>query len=313
MKPGRIGSTTLLAALALGAAATGADPLFESRSPDRPRLVRAGDFNADGVPDLAIAHALSNQIAILLGDGAGGFRPADSSPFDAPLRPTGLAVMDLDNDPAGGDDLVVVGNRSGTMVVFTTSVPDPIATIPQARFLLDASFLLGFGPASVILAQLDPDGEVDAVVSLTGQDELSILAGLTGGNFSVESNTTVTDDTSTRPTAGPDSLAAGDWDGDGDTDLAVANTREGRIALLLGNGNRTFQAPVFLAPCSGCAVPRGLALGRIDPDPIDDLVVPFSGGICSGGANDGGNCLTDGDCPLVTCGLSERIAIYRGN
>ena len=41
----------------------------------------------------------------------------------------------------------------------------------------------------------------------------------------------------------PDSVAVGDFNGDGKADLAVANRRTAmRVSVLLGNGNGTFQS-----------------------------------------------------------------------
>ncbi|MGH8100074.1 MAG: choice-of-anchor J domain-containing protein [Chthoniobacterales bacterium] len=41
-----------------------------------PNSVAVGDFNGDGNQDLAMANANSNNVSVLLGDGAGGFGPA---------------------------------------------------------------------------------------------------------------------------------------------------------------------------------------------------------------------------------------------
>ena len=42
---------------------------------------------------------------------------------------------------------------------------------------------------------------------------------------------------------GPYDLVAGDFNGDGRTDLAVANYNDNDVSVLLGNGNGTFAAP----------------------------------------------------------------------
>ena len=40
---------------------------------DSPESVATGDFNGDGVTDLATANEFGNSISILLGDGTGGY------------------------------------------------------------------------------------------------------------------------------------------------------------------------------------------------------------------------------------------------
>ena len=45
----------------------------------------------------------------------------------------------------------------------------------------------------------------------------------------------------------PDALVAGDFNGDGRTDLAVANYGANDVSVLLGNGDGTFQTQVTYA------------------------------------------------------------------
>src|SRR5713101_64703 len=41
-----------------------------------PAFVAVGDFNRDGVPDLAVANGLSSTVSVLLGKGDGSFQAA---------------------------------------------------------------------------------------------------------------------------------------------------------------------------------------------------------------------------------------------
>src|SRR2546427_12660590 len=54
--------------------------------------VALGDFNGDGVADLAVANYLAGTVAVLLGNGDGTYRPAPS----VPAAPNAWAI-------AGGD------------------------------------------------------------------------------------------------------------------------------------------------------------------------------------------------------------------
>src|SRR5712691_2414723 len=69
--------------------------------------VAVADFNGDGTPDLAVASASyrSNDVSILLGDGAGSFRPAPGSPVKLPSDPARIMTADFDGD--GKVDLAV--------------------------------------------------------------------------------------------------------------------------------------------------------------------------------------------------------------
>ena len=49
---------------------------------------------------------------------------------------------------------------------------------------------------------------------------------------------------------------AGDFTGDGRTDLAVANFYDNDVSILLGNGDGTFQSPVTYAVGSVSIRPR---------------------------------------------------------
>jgi hypothetical protein len=80
------------------------------------------------------------------------------------------------------------------------------------------------------------------------------------------------------PTPGknPAAIVAGDLDSDGRLDLAVANTTDKSVGVLMGNGDGTFQSPV--ASATGI-FPDRILIVDFDPDGKKDLAVSGPGGI----------------------------------
>ncbi len=76
-----------------------------------PYSVVVGDFNGDGVQDLA--HSKLNNsavnITVLLGNGSGGFVAAPGSPFPVGANPSSLVVADFNGD--GFQDLAVANSN----------------------------------------------------------------------------------------------------------------------------------------------------------------------------------------------------------
>jgi len=84
----------------------------------------------------------------------------------------------------------------------------------------------------------------------------------------------------------PDSVAVGDFNGDGKLDLAVANEGSGNVSVLLGNGHGTFQAAVDYGAGTD---PDSVAVGDFNGDGKLDLVV------ANGGSNNISILLGNGD------------------
>jgi hypothetical protein len=78
------------------------------------------------------------------------------------------------------------------------------------------------------------DGNLDLTITLFSRDRtVSILLGNGDGTFQAPVNYGVG--------VSPFSVATGDFNGDGELDLAVANEGSDTVSILLGNGDGTFQ------------------------------------------------------------------------
>jgi hypothetical protein len=211
--------------------------------------VAVGDFNGDGLLDLAVADYGSNSVSVLLGNGDGSFQVPLN--FAAGSKPASVAVGDFNGDGQldlavanyvfGGSVSVLLGNGDGTF---------------QAPLNFDA----GNHPKSVAVGDFNGDGLLDLAVANYGSSNVSVLLGNGDGTFQPARNVAV----GPRATA----VAVGDFVGDGVLDLAVLS---GTVRVLLGNGDGTFQTtPVSYVAGSS---PMSVAVGDFNGDSSLDLAV----------------------------------------
>ncbi len=95
-----------------------------------PEAVRTGDFNSDGILDLAVANAKDNTVSILLGNGDGTFTQASGSPVSVGAFPFFVAVADFNGD---GFADIAVSNESDSTVSILLGHGDGTFARPAAR------------------------------------------------------------------------------------------------------------------------------------------------------------------------------------
>ena len=152
-------------------------------------------------------------------------------------------------------------------------------------------YTVGNAPISVAIADFNKDGHPDLAVANQTDGTISILQGNGDGTFTVPTGAcaatpatpavfpsciqlpSVTSGTTTTA-ASPSAIVTGDFDGDGNTDLAVTDMANNRVLILLGNGDGTFQAP--LTHATGTS-PVALVAEDFDGDGHPDLAVVNQG------------------------------------
>ena len=199
----------------------------------QPTSLAVGDFDGDGRADLAATEPRSSHtIAVLLSNRDGTFRApvhfgAGIDPislvtghFNGDRRPD-LAAFDL----SGYDVNVLLGNGDGTF-----------------QSLWQSETEAGVHPWSAVAGDFDGDHRLDLAVANAISGDVSVLLGNGDGTFRAQGQFEV--GAGPTPWVTSTSLVAGDFNGDGRPDLAVANFLSDDIAILLGNGDGNFQTQV---------------------------------------------------------------------
>jgi hypothetical protein len=229
--------------------------------------VAAGDLNGDGNPDLLTDSWGNDHVAVLLGDGKGGFRPG-------PLLAVGkhpyqrVRIADVDGDGKGdilttnleGDDVtVLLGDGKGG---FKPSAGSP--------------FPCGDSPFFVAIGDINGDGKPDLAVvnspsstaDRRGRDGLTLLLGDGKGGFKMMAGS---------PFATgkiPNRLAIGDVNGDGVADVAVTNTDSDSISLfLMSRGGSVASASTIAVGRK----PQGIAIHDLNGDGKAEIIVADGG------------------------------------
>lgn len=232
------------------------------------QFVVAGDFNADGKADLAVANGQEHfddprAVSILLGRGNGTFQPRRG--YSGASNPRSIATGDLNGD--GKVDLAVANGSTSQAVSDKVSI---LLGTGTGAFRPAVHYRAGLDPRSVAIGDFNGDGKADlAVANSAGltmnPGDVAILLGVGNGTFQPAVNYSA----GTKPF----SVAVGDFNSDGKADLAVANLLSG-VSVLLGNGNGSFQPAVNVWAGTG---PFSVAVGDFNLDGKADLAVVRNG------------------------------------
>src|SRR3954451_384088 len=234
---------------------------------DAPNQIVTADFNLDTRPDLAVVNSSSDNVTILLGDGAGGFTPAPGSPVTVGQTPKSVAVGDFNND--GKPDFVADNFIGGSVSVF---LGDGAGGFIEAN---NSPVAMAGGPIYVATGDFNADGLADLATANISPAGIGILVGTGNGGVTPAPGSPDPDGTNTFPQG----LAVGDLNGDTRLDIAVANHMSSTVNVLLGSGSSgvvgflpAVGSPFLTAngPTAGNG-PANIAIGDVNGDGKPDL------------------------------------------
>ncbi len=248
-----------------------------------PISVSSADLDEDGHADLAVANFGTDDVTILLGDGAGAF--SAMPPVAAGVDPGAAAVSDVNGD--GDLDLVVANFNGGDVSVALGN--------GNGAFGAATSFPVGAQPIAISAVDLNGDAIVDLATANFGSDTVSVLLGNGDGTFGVATGISV----GTEPIA----LAAADLNGDSIVDFATADFGSDTVSIALGNGDGTF-APAAAFAAAGTS-PRAVAVTDLDGDLYVDLAVAgFGSNTVSLFSGDGSGGFSPAATPSIAVGAT---------
>ncbi|MFZ0689830.1 MAG: FG-GAP-like repeat-containing protein [Acidobacteriaceae bacterium] len=215
-----------------------------------------GDFDGDGIPDLAVVEGSTGTVQLWSGNGDGTFTLKSTTA--AGSGPTSAVAGDFNAD--GNLDLAVGNFSSNTISILLGNGNGAFTAAPTVN-----------APGSYdVNAMTVGDFNNDGILDLATACDDTCVVVFPGNNNGTFGPPIVT--TAGAAYTGFFGIVAGDFNHDGNLDLAATNSNN-IVEILLGKGDGTFTAGSTL---TAGPFPTGLTLGDFNGDGILDLAATNS-------------------------------------
>jgi hypothetical protein len=250
-----------------------------------PSQLAIGDVNGDGIPDLVVASdCISSEgcssgtpgaVSVLIGNGDGIFQPAVNYSVNG-YGATSVAIGDVNGD--GHPDLLVgVFNVCDGYFGSCNAGVNVLLNNGDGTFQPAVTYTSnGYDAFSMAVADVNGDGKLDVVIGNLCSDSRNQCSAASADVLLGNGDGTFQSAVSYNTGMYVASVAIADVNGDGHPDIVVTGScvgcsSNGDVAVLLNNGDGTFQSPVDYS--SGGTSPSSVAIGDVNGDGKPDIVV----------------------------------------
>jgi len=236
----------------LGAAGLGTGSAWAAAGANAwPADLVAADITGDGVPDLVTSNIADDSVSVLAADGAGGYLAPVQTPCGN--EPRALVTADLDGD---ADPDIVTCNTSSASVGVLLDVAGALGAVTPTS--------TGSHPTAIAIGHVDAGGTPDVVTANEFTSNFTVLRGNGAGGWLPA--VTVGGASGIVHT-----MALGDFDGDGDDDLAWSAGASLKLQMSDGTGGLVAGPSMALA-----AEAQDLVVADFDVDGSLDVALVHS-------------------------------------